>query len=257
MDNGGKITRKPTRCIDGDRFHNSGEKLDHSGLHCGQLDYINETDNHSTRSEVMLLSRREATQYDNTPPGIETAMESAIAGNGVSYSGKPAVCKRPNVIVVVPSKITDRRVNCPVNVALTPQVMVHKSLGIGTQAEELFPEELEVVPEEMAEEASRGDLADNHPLNVYKLYTKTTVTNLPTDYDQIERLAPRRVLYWLKWLRRPAQRTLRLKSVCMKSWTKMRRPNGKCARNCLKYLSSWSAVGHARIFRTGRGGQNS
>ena len=75
---------------------------------------------------------------------------------------------------MVPSKITDRRVNCPVNVALTPQVMVHKSLGIGTQAEELFPEELEVVPEEMAEEASMGDLADNHPLNVYKLYTKTT-----------------------------------------------------------------------------------
>ena len=174
--------------IDSDRFHNSGEKLDHSGLRCGQLDYINETDNHSTRSEVLLISRREATQYDNTPPGIETAMESAIA------SGKPAVCKRPNVIVVVPSKITDRRVNCPVNVVLTPQVMVHKSLGIGTQAGELFPEELEVVPEEMAEEASMGDLADNQPLNVYELYTKTTVTNLPTDYDQIERPAPRRVL---------------------------------------------------------------
>ena len=91
------------------------------------------------------------------------------------------------------SKITDRRVNCPVNVVLTPQVMVHKSLGIGTQAEELFPEELEVVPEEMAEEASMGDLADNQPLNVYELYTKTTVTNVHTDYDQIERPAPRRV----------------------------------------------------------------
>ena len=57
------------------------------GLRCGQLDYINETDNHSTRLEVLLISRREATQYDNMPPGIETAMESAIA------SGKPAVCK--------------------------------------------------------------------------------------------------------------------------------------------------------------------
>ena len=154
--------------------------------HC--LDYINETDNHSTRSEVLLLSRREATQYDNTPPGIETAMESDVV------SGKPAVCKRPNVIVVVPSKITDRRVDCPVNVVLPSQLMAHKSLGIGTQAEELFPEKLEVVPEEMAEEASMGDLADNQPLNVYKLYTKTTVTNLPTDYDQIERPAPRRVL---------------------------------------------------------------
>ena len=28
--------------IDSYRFHNSGEKLDHSGLRCGQLDYINE-----------------------------------------------------------------------------------------------------------------------------------------------------------------------------------------------------------------------
>ena len=95
---------------------------------------------------------------------------------------------------MVPSKITDRWVNCPVNVVLTAQVRVHKSLGIGTQAGELFPEGLEVVPEEMAEEASTGDLVDNQPLNVYKLYTKTTVMNLTTDYDEIERPAPRRVL---------------------------------------------------------------
>ena len=173
---------------DSDRFQNSGKKLDHSGLCCGQLDYINETDNHSTRSEVLLTSRSEATRIDNTPPGIETAMESAIV------SVKPVVCKRPNVIVVVPSKITDRRVKCPVNVVLTPRVRVHKSLDIGTQAGELFPEGLEVVPEEMAEEASTGDLADNQPLNVYELYTKMTVMNLTTDYDEIERPAPRRVL---------------------------------------------------------------
>ena len=160
--------------IDSDRFHNSGEKLDHSGWRCGQLDYINETDNHSTRSEVLLSSRREATQYDNTPPGVEPATESAIA------SVKPAVCKRPNVIVVVPSKTTDRRVNCPVNVVLTPQVMVHKSLCIGTQPGELFPEELKVVPAEMAEEASTGDMADNQPLNVNELYTRTTITNFST-----------------------------------------------------------------------------
>ena len=97
-------------------------------------------------------------------------------------------------MAVVPSKITDRWANCPVNVVLTPRVRVHKSLGIGTQAGELFPEGLEVVPEEMAEEASTGDLADNQPQNVDELYTKTTVMNLTTYYDESERPAPRRML---------------------------------------------------------------
>ena len=52
---------------------------------------------------------------------------------------------------------------------------VHESPGIGTQAGELFPEGLEVVPEEMAETASTRDLADKQPQNVYELCTKTTV----------------------------------------------------------------------------------
>ena len=152
-----------------DRFQNPGKKLDDSGLFCDKLDYINETDNHSKSSEVL-------------------PMETAIV------SVKPVGCKRPNVNVVIPSKITDRRVNCPVNVVLTPRVRVHESPGIGTQAGELFPEGLEVVPEEMAETASMGDLADNQPQNVYELCTKTTVMNLTTDYDESERQAPRRVL---------------------------------------------------------------
>ena len=60
-----------------------------------------------------------------------------------------------------------------------------------TQAGELFPEEPEVAPEEMAEEASTGDMADIQPLSVNQLYTMTTVMNLPKDYDDIERPAPR------------------------------------------------------------------
>ena len=46
-------------------------------------------------------------------------------------------------------------------------------------------------PDMMAEEASTGDTADNKPLNVIQLYTKTTVMNSPTDYVKIERPAPR------------------------------------------------------------------
>ena len=62
-----------------ERSHGSGEKLDHSGMRCGQLDYIEETDNRGTRSEVLLSKQREATQYNNTPPGVEPSTESAIA----------------------------------------------------------------------------------------------------------------------------------------------------------------------------------
>ena len=206
--------------IDSDWLHKSGDQLDHSGMRCGQLDYIQETDNRGTRPEVLLSKWKEATQYDKLPARNDLETESATA------SVRPAVCKRPNVIVVVPRKTTDRRVNCPVNVVLTPQVKVQKSLCVGTQAGELFleepevaptemaeeastgdmadnqplivnqlfPEEPEVAPAEMAEEASTGDMADYQPLSVNQLYTMTTVMILPTDYDGIERPAPRRGL---------------------------------------------------------------
>ena len=142
-------------------------------------------DNRGTRPEVLLSKWKEATQYNYPPARDDLETESATA------SVRPAVCKRPNVIVVVPRKTTDRRVDCPVNVVLTPQVKVQKSLCVGTQAGELFPEEPEVAPAEMAEEASTGDMADIQPLSVNQLYTMTTVMNLPTDYDEIEKPAPR------------------------------------------------------------------
>ena len=170
-----------TNGSDRDRVQNPGRKLDNSGLCCDELDDINDT-------EVLLINRSEATRIVDTPPEIETAMETAIV------NVKLIVCKRPNVIVVVPSKITDGRVNCPVNVVLTPRVREHQNRGIGTRAGELFPEGLEVVPKEMAEEASTGDLADNQPQNMYELSTKTTVMNSTTKDDEIVWPAPRRVL---------------------------------------------------------------
>ena len=145
------------------------------------MDDINDT-------EVLLINRSEATCIVDTPPEIETAIETAIV------NVKPIVCKRPNVIVALPSEITDGRVNCPVNVVLTPRVRGHQNRGIGTQAGELFPEGLEVVPKEMAEEASTGDLAVNQPQNIYELVTKTTVMNSTTKDDEIVMPAPRRVL---------------------------------------------------------------
>ena len=178
-----------TKGVDGDRFHNYGENLDNPGMGCDELDYFDKTNNLGIRSEVMPSIRREATQSDNPPTEVECVTESATT------SVKPAGFKRPNVIVVVPSRTTDRLVKCPINVVFTPQVNVQKSLSAETKSEELSPEEPEVITAGTAEVASTGDMTDNQPLSVIQLNTMTTVTILPTDYDEIQRPAPRRGLF--------------------------------------------------------------
>ena len=179
---------KGTKGVDSDRFHNYGENLDNPGMGCDELDYFVKTNNLGIRSEVMPSNRREATQSDNPPTEVERLTESA------TMSVNPAGCKRPNVIVVVPSMTTDRRGNCPVDAVFTPHVNVQNSLSAETKAEELVPEEPEVITAGPAEKASTGDMTDNPPLSVNQLNTMMTVTILPTDYDEIQRPAPRRGL---------------------------------------------------------------
>ena len=60
MDNGGKITWKPTSAkdIDSDRLYNSGDNLDHSGMRCRQLDYIDGNDNCFMSSEALSSNRK-------------------------------------------------------------------------------------------------------------------------------------------------------------------------------------------------------
>ena len=229
---------------DSDRLYNSGDKLDRSGVRCKQLDYIDWNDNRydlnmlepetlvakvnmchtinsCTRSEALPSNRKEATQIDRSPTG-----DRLITGPA-SASVRPAVRKRPNVIVVEPRKTADRPVICPVNVVPTPQVEVHRSWCVGTCSGELFLEEPKVVPAEMAkeastegptdiqdlekyrnykqpfcktlttdcveipaEEASTVGAADNQPLSINQIYTRTTLTNFPTDYVEIGRPAP-------------------------------------------------------------------
>ena len=65
----------------------SDDQLDHSGMRCGQLDYIEETDNRGTRPEVLLSKWKEATQYDKPPARDDLETESATA------SIRPAVFK--------------------------------------------------------------------------------------------------------------------------------------------------------------------
>ena len=113
--------------IDSDRLYNSGDKFDHSGMRCKQLDYIDwnenrydlnrlepetlaaevnmcDTINSCKRSKAWPSNRKEATQNDRSP-----------TGDRLTTGVRPAVRKRPNVIVVEPKKMADKPVICPVN----------------------------------------------------------------------------------------------------------------------------------------------
>ena len=160
--------------IDSDRLYNSGDNLDHSGMRCRQLDYIDGNDNRCTSSEALPSNRKEATQIDRWPTG------DRLMTGPVTASVRPAIRKRPNVIVVEPRKTADRPVICPVNVVPMPQVEVHKSRCIGTHAGELFPEEPEVVPAEMAKEASTEGPTDNQDLQNDRNYKQSLCTTLTT-----------------------------------------------------------------------------
>ena len=117
-------------------------------MRCRQLDYIDGNDNRCISSEALPSNRKEATQNNRSPTG------DRLMTGPVTASARPAIRKRPNVIVVEPRKTADRPVIRPVNEVPTTQVEVHKSRCVGTHAGELFPEEPEVVPAEMANEAS-------------------------------------------------------------------------------------------------------
>ena len=172
------------RCTNGSdrgRAQNPGKKLDNSGLCCDELDDIIDT-------EALLINRNEATRIVDTLPKIETEMEKVV-GNV-----KPTVRKRPDGSGAVSTDITDGRDNCPVNVVVTPRLRERPNRGSRTQAGELFPAGLEVIPKEMAEEATTGDLADNLPKNICEVITKTTATNATTKDEVIVRPEPRQVL---------------------------------------------------------------
>ena len=160
--------------IDSDRLYNSGDNLDHSGMRCRQLDYIDGNYNCCTSSEALPSNRKGETQIDRWPTGDRLITGPAIA------NVKPAVRKRPNVIVVEPGKTADQPVICPVNVVPTPHVEVLKIRCIGTHAGELFPEEPEVVPAEMAKEASTQGPTDKQDLQNDRNFNRSLCTTLTT-----------------------------------------------------------------------------
>ena len=153
-----------------------GRKLDISGLCCDELDEIIDT-------EALLSYRNEATRIVDTLPEIETGKETVIV------KVKPIVGKQPDGIGAVSIDITDGRDNCPVNVVVATRGGEHQNCGTKTQAGEWFPEGLKVIPNEMAEGATTGELTDT-----CEIVVKTTAMNATTKDDVILRSSPRQVM---------------------------------------------------------------
>ena len=87
--------------IDSDRFYNSGDNLDHSGMRCTQLDYIEGNDNRFMSSEALSSNWKGGIQIDRWSTGDRPMTEPVTA------NVKSTVRKRPNVIAVEPRKTTD------------------------------------------------------------------------------------------------------------------------------------------------------
>ena len=98
---------------------------------------------------------------------------------------KPIVKKRPYRLGVISLDRSDGRDDCPVNMVLTPRGRERQNRGTRTQAGKLFPERLEVIPNEMAEEVTIGSLADR-----CEVATKTTTMKAITKDVVIIRPAP-------------------------------------------------------------------
>ena len=94
--------------VDCDRFHETGDKLDCSGMRCKELDYIDwnvtqydskrlepetlvtkvnmlNTVNSCTRSEALPVNQNEATQNDSSPPGNRPGLNIAPAHDGAGF----------------------------------------------------------------------------------------------------------------------------------------------------------------------------
>ena len=89
--------------IDSDRFYNSGDNLDHSGMRCTQLDYIDGNDNRFMSSEALSSNWKGEIQIDRWSTGDRPMTEPVTANVKLTFR------KRPNVIAVEPRKTTERR----------------------------------------------------------------------------------------------------------------------------------------------------
>ena len=189
--------------IDCNRLHYTRDKLDRSGMCCKQLDYIdcnvtrydsdkflperlvtevgilNTVDGY-TRSEVLPTRRNEAAQNNSSPFSSRKGPQShRLTSEPVLTSVRPSFRKRPNVIAVETRKTAGVLTARPVDIVPMPQVMVDENRCNRTVFGEMFPEEPDVGPAKIAEEANTGGATNEQHLHDDQNFKKTTITKLP------------------------------------------------------------------------------
>ena len=126
-----------------------------------------------TRSDVLQTRRNEAAQNDSLPSSSWKGPQSH------RLSVKPSFRKRPNVIAVETRKMAGVPTTRPVDIVPMPQVIVNKNCGSWTVSGVEFPEEPDVSPAKITEEANTGGAMNEQHLHDDQNFKQTTnVTNL-------------------------------------------------------------------------------
>ena len=141
-----------------------------------------------TRLEVLPIRRNEATQNDSSPSSSRNGSQSHRLTSGpILTSARPSLRKRPNVIAVETRMTAGVPAARPVDIVPTPQVIVNENRCIGTVSGEMFPEEPDVVPVQIAKGANTEGATNEQYLHDDQNYKKTNITKLPTDFIEIPR----------------------------------------------------------------------
>ena len=197
--------------IDCNRLHSTRDKLDRSGMCCKQLDYIdwnvtqydsdkflperlvtevdilNTVDGY-TRSEVLPTRQNEVAQNDSSPSSSRKGPQShRLTSEPALTSVRPSFRKIPNVIAVETRKTAGVPTARPVDIVPMPQVIVDENRCNGTVSGEMFPEEPDVGPAKIAEEANTGGATNEQHLHDDQNFKKMTITKLPTDFIEISK----------------------------------------------------------------------
>ena len=128
-------------------------------------------------TKVLSSYRKEVGRIADTFPKITTNIETVIV------NVKPIVKKQTDWLKKASVDRSDGRDDCPVNLVLTPRARERQNCGTRSQAVKLFPERLEIIPNEMAEEVTMGGLADGGEvvtnMTAMKAITKDVVVIRP------------------------------------------------------------------------------
>ena len=135
-------------------------------------------------SDYELLAQR-LCEMAQPPVPLTVIQSHRLTSEPVLTSVSPSFRKRPNAIAVETRKKAGVPTARPVDIVPMPQVIVDENRCNGTVSVEMFPEEPDVDPAKIAEEANTGGATNKQHLHDDQNFKKTTITKLPTDFIEI------------------------------------------------------------------------